>query len=157
MSVAVLQDASLFGEVFLQLQKFKLLSISKLAVIDAGKLPLMLRLAINRDISDQDEILLLAWLEEERLAAVIAQQLIGPLELKEWELDRYSYSEQLKLVSKAASLAQVQQEYSIARRSRTDPLCVNQGIARKGRAGDDNRLQRDAADRDKWARKAMGS
>ena len=156
MANMALEDPALFKQVFVQLQKHKLLKISKLAVMDPSLLPDVIRMAAGRDLEEEEADGLLRWLEDERVAAVAAQHLVTPGEIEDWALERYRYAEQLRKAAKNQSMADAQKAYSMAKRARIDPLCAGQGRAITGRASDDQRIYRDAEARSRWANKALG-
>jgi hypothetical protein len=150
-----LPKSKYFAEIHAQLLRYKMMEPAKLAVTTEAKLVDLIRLAANEEMPTEDFMEILEWLEEEWQKAKVIHGLLGPMQLEEWALERYKFNQERERMAKEGRFALAQSEYSERKRAKIDPLCTGLASAYKGRVGDLSRTNRDEAERDRWALKAL--
>ena len=150
-----LPDTKYFAVVYEQLMKYKMMVPAKLAVTSEEKLLDLIRLAAGEEIPDEDFMKILSWLEGEWRKAKIEHELLGPIQLEEWALDRYTFTQNRQRMAREGLFSMAQSEHSERKRAKVDPLFKSLGSAYKGCVDDLSRPTRDEAERERWALKAL--
>ena len=132
-----------------------MLEPAKLAATAESKLPGLLAKAAAAPLPAKDQQEILDWLRAEWSSAKRAHDMLDPLDLDEWALNRYAFSEGRERQAKDSLLAVAHCEFSERKRAKVDPLFSSLGSASKGLVGSLLRTSRDDAEREKWALKAL--